>query len=440
MISLADRAATTMQVKYYGSACAEIVTEDVRILCDPWLLDGAFEGTWYHYPPLRSRPEDLDQYTHLFISHIHPDHCHGPTLARLPRKCHVLIAAAGEPFLQRSIEREGFTVEALEPGRTVTLAGRTEVTVFGAFTNNPLVTDAEIPNVIDSALVVSAGGQTVFNANDNTPDDAACAMLRARFPRLDLALLPYSGASEYPSCFENLTPAARAERAEWKSRRYLDKFIANARALEPRAILPFAGQYVIGGRHADKNRCSGSPPVERALAALDAAGLRGLRVQEGDEIDVATLQVHSTLPPYAGAGREDYIAQIADRPYWFDTAGEAVAPDQLPPLLQKARARVWARQERYGWFRDYTMVIDVQSATPRSFQFNFATPALTEVAPAAAPARPFLRVRIDERLLALLLARKVHFNNIALGLHLGFFRDPDEYVPDADMLMSYFHA
>lgn len=33
---------------FYGS-------EGTKILCDPWIVTGVFEGSWFHYPPLKMK-------------------------------------------------------------------------------------------------------------------------------------------------------------------------------------------------------------------------------------------------------------------------------------------------------------------------------------------------------------------------------------------------
>jgi UDP-MurNAc hydroxylase len=39
-----------MQVTYLSSAAIYIEAEGVDVLCDPWLVDGAYYGSWCHYP------------------------------------------------------------------------------------------------------------------------------------------------------------------------------------------------------------------------------------------------------------------------------------------------------------------------------------------------------------------------------------------------------
>jgi L-ascorbate metabolism protein UlaG (beta-lactamase superfamily) len=73
------------KVKFFANACVAIYTSEFNLLCDPWLVDGAFDGSWYHFPPLKTKPEDLNDYTHIYISHIHPDHFDSKPSGDFPR-------------------------------------------------------------------------------------------------------------------------------------------------------------------------------------------------------------------------------------------------------------------------------------------------------------------------------------------------------------------
>ena len=47
-----------MKFKLIGNA-GRIFTgsKGTKILCDPWIEDGVFEGSWCHYPPLKTKIE-----------------------------------------------------------------------------------------------------------------------------------------------------------------------------------------------------------------------------------------------------------------------------------------------------------------------------------------------------------------------------------------------
>ena len=39
-----------MQIKLYRSATVGIIFDSGKILCDPWLTDGEYYGSWSHFP------------------------------------------------------------------------------------------------------------------------------------------------------------------------------------------------------------------------------------------------------------------------------------------------------------------------------------------------------------------------------------------------------
>jgi hypothetical protein len=216
------------------------------------------------------------------------------------------------------LEKLGFPVIEVEPGHYVEIAAGIRVWMYESFTKNPLVADAQVPNVIDSAIVVENDNWAILNTNDNTPGDTACRQLREQFGKFDLAMLPYSGASEYPSCFQNLTFEEKQLSGERKIARYLDVLERNVRILEPKLVLPFAGQYILGGKMVYKNRCLGIPPVERAVERITKLGHIARNPQEGDVIDIVTCNIESPLPPYSGVPQEKYEEQIRHIRYWYE--------------------------------------------------------------------------------------------------------------------------
>ena len=64
----------SVKVRYVYSACVAFETVDLKILCDPWMSQGAYDGSWYHYPTLESPIDAVGQADLIYISHIHPDH------------------------------------------------------------------------------------------------------------------------------------------------------------------------------------------------------------------------------------------------------------------------------------------------------------------------------------------------------------------------------
>ena len=59
MIALHGVRASDLEVIFYGASCVRVKTDDLDILCDPWLLGTSFEGFW-------SRVNQLNNSPHVF--------------------------------------------------------------------------------------------------------------------------------------------------------------------------------------------------------------------------------------------------------------------------------------------------------------------------------------------------------------------------------------
>ena len=72
----------------------------------------------------------------------------------------------------------------------------------------------EMADLVDSSIVIRWGDHVTFNANDCQPHADGVAYLRKNYPKIDLALLPYSGGSGYPSCYSNLSEGEKISERE----------------------------------------------------------------------------------------------------------------------------------------------------------------------------------------------------------------------------------
>ena len=99
-----------MKITHLNGACELIEANGVKILTDPWLVDGEYYGAWCVYPPINDfNMSSLDGVDYIYISHIHPDHLSPLTLQRLNKHIPVLIHKFPTQFVKLNIERLGFT-------------------------------------------------------------------------------------------------------------------------------------------------------------------------------------------------------------------------------------------------------------------------------------------------------------------------------------------
>jgi len=241
-----------MKFKFIGNAGGIFIgSKNSKILCDPWIIDGVFGGSWFHYPPLKTKLSDIQNIDGIYVSHIHPDHF-DERFFKFKKDIPLIILNEGPNFLKKNLIKLGYS-NFLEIKNNETVKFREfNLTIYKPFTKH-IYEESLIGNLIDSALVLNENDITAINFNDNTPDEKSCSFLKDKFKKIDLAMLNYNAAGPYPSCFDNLSTEEKKNQHKIildRNFNYLTKIIP---ILNPKSVLPFAGAYVIGGKNYYKN-------------------------------------------------------------------------------------------------------------------------------------------------------------------------------------------
>jgi UDP-MurNAc hydroxylase len=411
---------------------------------DPWLTQGAFEGSWFHYPPLRPTRSNVGDCKYNYISHLHPDHCDLHALRAAPRDTRFIVPDYFNRLLERKLRAFGFhrvvsmgpnTRAELEPGLTVDL--------FPQFKNN-LFHEAAFGNLIDSAICIQWQGRTILNCNDNYLTEEWARKLKTAYPRIDLLLAPHSASGPYPASFRNLSAAGKEAEARRLQKQYVEHWADMVRILEPRFAVPCAAEYVVVGSLHAKNPYIGLAEAKDAVAELrrrqaGEAPVRPVQLDCGSVLDVDTGALDG-LPvrEQSSADREEFILQHRDIPFdyqWEDSFSEV----DFDALVESARAALWTKQQRLGWKRDYNIYLTIDEIP--SYAFNFAREGVERLTGDGRERRePYLECFLPRPLLYQILARRAHWNNAEGGLHIDFFRRPNEYVPEVFTLLSFLQA
>jgi UDP-MurNAc hydroxylase len=381
---------TPLSFTFIANACGIFTGgQGTRLLCDPWLNDGVFEGSWCHSPPLRTTWADVQDVDAVYVSHLHPDHFDERFWA-IPKEVPLVVLDHGPNFLIKKLQALGHhNLLRVQDGQTVQFK-ELSLTLFAPFAKHNFH-DAKVGNLIDSALVVACDGVRAFNANDNTPNLEACTMLRERFGTLDLAMLNYNAAGPYPSCFDNLS---RDEKIS-ESRRVLQRNFANARGL---------------------------------LAELPETAVVLLR--EGHTLDIASGQADQPYTPVDSAAVQQHIAsELATLryPYQDDAAPDAAL---LVADIARAAEAMKGRMARFEIQSEFSVQLDAAGQRCQIYPHYSAQPPSDG---------PILRCSMDDRLLRRILDRQAYWNNAEIGAHISFHRAPNRYEPDLHLGLQFFH-
>ncbi len=448
-----------MRIYYLKSASVLIEDQGKKILCDPWLVDGEYYGSWAHYPPCTFVPEDFNDVDAIYISHIHPDHFSKKTLERMNRSIPIYIHRYEEQFLKGNLERMGFPVFELPHNSRTRITGDLHLNILAADNCNPelcgqffgcgLVEAKFGSTQIDSICVIDNCRQVVVNVNDCPIDlsrDAA-KNITELYPRIDFLLLGYGGAGPYPQCFASLTDKEKRIAAKKKKLQFFrqgEEFISLFR---PNWFMPFAGRYTLSGNYTSLNEMRGVPEIEEAAYFFSGSAV----VQESQSTCVLLnsmaffdLESGETSEPYTTTdlqAKRIYCETVLEtRPFDFDSYPLPTI-QELTDLIPAAIVRLEKKRTEISLETSTLVYVYLTEGKAVRISLNGEQ---TEIVPwndrLNAPA--YVSMTCDSRLLLWILKgpRFAHWNNAEIGSHIQFERKPDKFERGIYHCMCYFHA
>lgn len=435
-----------MRLQYVTSATVLVEHNGYRVLCDPWLVDGAYGGAWYHNPPLEVVPEDFHGVQYCYISHLHPDHFDKATLARLDRKTVMLIASFADDFRRPMVswlEAQGFRVVELGRDEPFALGEDFHIHVIPADDCDPQVCgrffgcairDAK-PGVsyqIDSLAVFVGGGRVITNTNDVPYDLARSAVDRVlrMYGPPDLLCVGYAGAGPWPQCFTFLSPEQMQLAAAEKREQFLHQakqFIAH---LGPKKFLPFAGQYTLGASLEPMNDLRGVPDIECLDKHFQSA--RMVRLNRMAWFDCETGEASEEYRPVPAEARREYRSVLA-RQALDHESDPMPSIDEIFQTMSDAQTKLWERCERRGFTSDWYVDVSVTNGDGVVCSEIVTFQRGNEE-------KKVINVEIDARLLMRILRRQFSLNNAEIGSLLTFTgRYPNEHDRGVQHHLAYWH-
>ena len=92
------------------------------LICDPWLIGSSYWRSWWNYPPVSPALINSLHPNFIYLTHIHWDHFHGPSLRPYDKQIQILIPQDRYDRMARDLRAMGFkNVAAVPHGREVVL-------------------------------------------------------------------------------------------------------------------------------------------------------------------------------------------------------------------------------------------------------------------------------------------------------------------------------
>ena len=416
----------SMKFKFIGNAGGIFIgSKGTKILCDPWIVDGIFEGSWFHYPPLKTKISDLQDIDAIYVSHLHPDHYDERNFNFL-KDIPIIILDEGPNFLKKNLIKKNYNNFIEIKDEETKKFKEFELTMFKRFTGH-IFEESLLGNLIDSALVLKENNITTINFNDNMPDEKACKKLKKKFKKIDLAMSNFNAAGPYPSCFDNLTIDEKKIESKRILKRNFDHLCKVIHVLKPKTFLPFAGSYIIGGKNYYKNEYLGSTTWDQCADYLKNNLKTNTKITCLRENQIFDIVLQKNLEKYKKINlkeMQDYINKIKSHKYDYEL-DKMPKQKKLISDLKIAKLKYKERIKKFKINIETNVFIKIKDKKYKIVKGKNRNRTLI--------------CEMDERLLRRILDKKSHWDNAQIGTHINFIRNPNKMEPDVHTTLSFFH-
>ena len=445
-----------MRVYYIKSSCVVIESKGVKIMSDPWLVDGEYYGSWSHYPKLNFDRKFFDSIDYIYVSHIHPDHFSRKSFSLLNKEIPVLIHKYSSPFLKLNIERLGFKVTELEHNTKTHLKNDVSIDILAADNCNPALCSkfmgcgiAETNykfTQIDSLAVISDGCNSVLNLNDCPIGLAkeAVEVVKSKYKHIDFLLVGYAGAGPYPQCFE-MSNTQRKLAEESKKKQFLSQGEQYIQLVNPKFYMPFAGTYNLSGYLSKLNDNRGVPELEEAVSyfknsdLIDQCNTSPVILNTYEYFDIATENYSKKYIPLDLEEKRSYVNNILSKIKFDFEEDDEPTIDDIIDLVPAAYKRFEQKRKEINFSSKTKLFIKLDNTNYIEISFEGIKPIIVC---STNNFTPRVEYDLSNKLLKRILMgpRYAHWNNAEVGSHIRFNRVPNNFERGLYHSICFFHA
>jgi UDP-MurNAc hydroxylase len=429
-----------MRVTLVADSCFLFEHAGIRLLTDPWIGTAIAGGAWIQYPRPVISAEEVGRLDYIFISHIHEDHCDLPTVRQLDRNARIVLMDRRPNFVENFLR-----YHRLEFREVINVPLRQQLPIGPNMSLEVVEADPAhtLNHLVDSALLIHYDGKSIYFANDNPPYEAIDEYLK-RY-KFELALLPPVGGSGYPAFYDSLSDEQKRTRASQIIARYHEELLQCLRRLRPRLFGCAANGHVLSGKYAALNEfmswpASAASPYRYVRERLESGDqFRPILVQPGDSTELEAdrgADFDTACRFYENeAARSKFIATAArEVPYVYEAM-------QLNPsiafgkLFELAYPRIKGYLERskidlpwkYYFSYPHDKYASLSLSPPYTLQLEDAVPDSGR-----------LVVRVEPRILYMLLTGGFSWNIADATGFIRYDRRPDEYIYQMYIALNHF--
>lgn len=421
-----------MKITHLNSATVIIESGSTKIVCDPWLIDGIYYGSWATTPKLNIDWSVFENTTHIYLSHIHPDHFDLRTIKEIIKYCNpkIIIYNFKEKFLLNNLIFNGF--KPIEINKSQIL-GDIKVSLYSGDSCNPELCGkffgCRTINSIDSLSVFQDNQHTVVNVNDCQYDLSLGSLnkILEEYKKIDLLLVSYVGAGSWPQCW-NLSESELNKAKEFKKTEMLNHGIKFIKHLNPKWIMPFAGTYTLTGRLHTLNKDLPKPSLEEAQNCYSNFG-ECFILNSFESFEFSKPK--SFVPP---------TTENINPLYIYDFDEDEVKNNKC--LIDKSYSNFENKRKKIGFTSKTKILLYLEdelcifNCNGDGYYFDKNKYPISKL---KENFDNYIAYNLDQKLLNRILTKKAYWNNAEIGCHLSMSKTTSFYERGLHYCMNYFY-
>jgi UDP-MurNAc hydroxylase len=443
--------------KLFRSATVGISGKNFKLLIDPWLTDGEYYGSWFHYPKfnIKKNLDELNSFNAIYISHIHPDHSSVETLKLINKNIPIYILSYHSKFLKFKLENLGFKVIELEHGNKFTLDKDFNITLFAADDCDPQLCfkfyGCSIPGIkdqtqqIDSLALMEVSNKKILNVNDS-PFKLSEKVIKKNksLQNLDLLLTGYGGAGPFPQCFQNLSEKDKNKEAKKKEENFIKQSISYIQSTNTKNYIPFAGTYYLAGKLSKLQYKRGVPSIDETYNKIDkylksnSIKTKSIKINLEATLSLKDFASSEKYKPLNSKLIKNYIKKISKRKLDYEKL-KSPESNEIFALSQTAFERFINKKSQLNLNLRSDIFIKLKK---NYIKINNILNKISLVKKAdIKKSKSYVIYDLDDRLLKQILKgpKFAHWNNAEIGSHIKFYRKPNIFERNLYYAMSFFH-
>ena len=434
-----------LKIQNISNAFVRIEYKEYVILCDPWLTNRIYDNSWMVYPPVYDVDQAINGVTHVFISHIHKDHCDYNLIKNFPKMTEFFIPNIfPNDKIKKQLEFLGFNkirMIDVDADISVTEDIRFQVippmNTYGHETEE--MANANVNGVpIDCGLLLTTERHKLCILSDDSPYyfDKIEKTLES-LKKSDLLMIPYNGyAADYPLNFINFSKAKRKELSHMHSHNRLvlqSKFIEK---IKPKNILLYSSDFALAGPSA-KDFASIHPEewldkTKTCKIYESNTGINSHYLHVGDTMlldDELNIKRSDNTHPSLIDFSDHMYSKIPNTRYLFKPISDIKS---LESLIQESTNHAFQKMETLNIQSKSSLLIEVTDINKR-YHVDFVNKTLS-LSHIDSP----LKLYIESNYLNALLNFHTHWNDAQISHNL-YWAQENKYDPTFDTVINFFH-